>query len=988
MAAIDVKIAKQKFGGGMDALSKTFEGQMSTLSDNFNQAKNVVTQPIFDVLKDNIGSLNDMLSSGGFQDALQNVAHLVADGVGNAVRVASGAFDVLRGIFLAFTVDAGAVGLSLDAIRRTFGDTVADAIQPFAQAFMEAIPQIQAFATNAMVFIGQMGDVLNKVFSGDLPGALQTFIGAISATGGDVLAQVSQWGQAFLSWIEPLIPPLLKQLGELGAQAVDWILHVGLPLLVNALGEWAGAFIDWIAPQVDPLLHELGGLLANLVGWLVDTGLPALLENLAQWGGAFVEWVAPRIPPLLAELANLLAELGGWLLSTALPAIIDHLAKWGAEFVAWVGPQIPLLLDALGDLLGQLGNWIIDTGVPALVTALVSWGKAFLGWIGDVVQQMPGELANIGGSISEWVTGDGLQIALSEGAKLGGSVIQGVVNGLADTGGSIWGAMTRLINNAFDAGKKAADSSSPSQRAIRELGLPIVQGAVLGIQAGADAIGDAMTTAVNAGFQSVQKVDVVAQFGSAIRSMGFNEATIESICGPIAATGIANALGKAVSLVDVEKISEQIGAFTPGQGTHGTGAFERILSALGIDSRTASFQEAVNAAMQGIPVAISTPLHYFLAQGFDQATQQFDVGQTGLALKRGAEQMSLDMIQGIAGAATFVIPAVTAAKQAIADMGDATAAAAAKSLSLKDLINAFGGLGAMAAQQAGIVVDSLKSMGSTFSLQDQLMQRAVETFADRTHISWDQAAGYIKQYGITAQQILGHDIPQWARGSADGMDGMRSVLQQDKDDVVSYLQSIGVTAGKALGEDTVSALAKAITGFDLTTTAASSTAQAIKNLSEVDVQNAVNSLTELQTHVLQQQMAIDQATGHAMVPAAPSTAATTPVPSGPSVWGGYGAVLMPGPNTGYGGFGVSYLYDDGGYLPTGVSQVVNLTGQPEPVLTPGQLRTVAGGGNPVITGDIVLQLDGQVLARVTRKELLQLARRNGNAFGSLGIAVA
>lgn len=45
-----------------------------------------------------------------------------------------------------------------------------------------------------------------------------------------------------------------------------------------------------------------------------------------------------------------------------------------------------------------------------------------------------------------------------------------------------------------------------------------------------------------------------------------------------------------------------------------------------------------------------------------------------------------------------------------------------------------------------------------------------------------------------------------------------------------------------------------------------------------------------------------------------------------------------------------------------------------------------GSGGPVIAGDIVLTLDSREVARITRAELLKLGRRNGNAFGSLGVA--
>jgi hypothetical protein len=47
---------------------------------------------------------------------------------------------------------------------------------------------------------------------------------------------------------------------------------------------------------------------------------------------------------------------------------------------------------------------------------------------------------------------------------------------------------------------------------------------------------------------------------------------------------------------------------------------------------------------------------------------------------------------------------------------------------------------------------------------------------------------------------------------------------------------------------------------------------------------------------------------------------------------------------------------------------------------------VGVGAGPVINGDIVLTLDRQTIARVTREELLALGRRNGNAFGNLGAA--
>jgi hypothetical protein len=53
------------------------------------------------------------------------------------------------------------------------------------------------------------------------------------------------------------------------------------------------------------------------------------------------------------------------------------------------------------------------------------------------------------------------------------------------------------------------------------------------------------------------------------------------------------------------------------------------------------------------------------------------------------------------------------------------------------------------------------------------------------------------------------------------------------------------------------------------------------------------------------------------------------------------------------------MYDNGGYLPPGITQVVNLTGRPEPVFTADQFAGMQGGGGrqPLI-GNVDLSVNG------------------------------
>jgi hypothetical protein len=95
-----------------------------------------------------------------------------------------------------------------------------------------------------------------------------------------------------------------------------------------------------------------------------------------------------------------------------------------------------------------------------------------------------------------------------------------------------------------------------------------------------------------------------------------------------------------------------------------------------------------------------------------------------------------------------------------------------------------------------------------------------------------------------------------------------------------------------------------------------------------------------------------------------------------------GAIHMPAPPMPDVGFRAA-----GGPVSAGGAYVVGEQG-PE-MFVPRSAGTIVpngAGGGPVINGDIVLKLDRQTIARVTREELLQLGRRNGNAFGTLGVS--
>lgn len=81
VTTIVIEAMKNKFGGMMEAQSKTFEGMMSNLKDWFGQAKRIVMEPLFEVVKGKLKDLLDFLDTDAAKNMLSRVAEGMAAGV-------------------------------------------------------------------------------------------------------------------------------------------------------------------------------------------------------------------------------------------------------------------------------------------------------------------------------------------------------------------------------------------------------------------------------------------------------------------------------------------------------------------------------------------------------------------------------------------------------------------------------------------------------------------------------------------------------------------------------------------------------------------------------------------------------------------------------------------------------------------------------------------------------------------------------------------
>jgi hypothetical protein len=382
-----VKIADKKFGGGMKNLSSTFEGQMSTLQDNWNALVRTVGQPIFEALKPQLAILNDFLSSEAFQNGVKAFTDAMISGMGQAVAAIQPLINILPTIatalsqVFAFMRDGGG---DIETFRGLLNQLIGPA---GAQGVIEVFTNLVGFFRASVVPLWQsLADAASKALGGDLMGALKDAGTALAKYGAELVGSLAEWAKRFVEWVSPFVGPMLAELGRMLVQLGAWLLTVALPAIVSQLAQWALAFVQWVAPLIPPLLMELGRLYLELQKWMIFVALPAIISQLVQWGQAFLNWVATDVLP---HLPGKLKEIGEAVTKFLIQAGLAFAAEAGrtgtallAGFMAELGKLAPAAWDAIaGDDQSSLKNRLYNALRDAIMNAVAGVKK----WIDDLI---------------------------------------------------------------------------------------------------------------------------------------------------------------------------------------------------------------------------------------------------------------------------------------------------------------------------------------------------------------------------------------------------------------------------------------------------------------------------------------------------------------------------------------------------------------------------------------------------------------------------
>ncbi len=269
------KHVRDKYGGMMEAQSRTFEGMLSNLSDWFGQTKRTLMAPLFDVLRGQLQGLLTFLSSPQMQASINNIAVAMAATVERSVAVISKLTDawgemseearrrviLVAGLFLAGGpflkgVAVGIKGLEalakgftgLAAIAKTKVGLVGIAIGLVAGLAWQFADAIGAAISELGKGLRNLGVELAK-----LPGDPFFKIGLAAQSAGVSLMQMGSDLRETRQEVGGVDSALVK-LGEESLPVFDALLgsveklgREGLEDLTKKLDDWAGvsAKTDW-----------------------------------------------------------------------------------------------------------------------------------------------------------------------------------------------------------------------------------------------------------------------------------------------------------------------------------------------------------------------------------------------------------------------------------------------------------------------------------------------------------------------------------------------------------------------------------------------------------------------------------------------------------------------------------------------------------------------------------------------------------------------
>ncbi len=417
-----------------------------------------------------------------------------------AMGEASGATDA------AFTRMDQGLARTWERIKVRFSTAAVDVGERLAPIVGEAsyifLAKLPGIVDTFLGFLDRVGPSVSNAFdfAGTIAGQIGTLFATAKTEGATGIAElVDGWAGGTGELVDPVssfITSVTDLFGSIGTIATDLVIPVfdelssflvdTLPFAVTPLGLVADA-LGFIADNATILQPVLIAVVAGFVAFkavLLAQGLIAGLQAARTAMLALnVAFAANPVGFVIAAIAALVAGIVyAWNHFEGFRNVVT--AVWEAIVGAFVGAS-EWIGDATASVVGFVTDiWESVTG--AWDTVKETFGDA-VEWITNTFRELPGKilgfLAQLPGDL----------------VKLGGDLIDGLLEGLGNIAHLVGEKIRGGISSAVDGVKDFFGISSPSRVMAEEIGGPLLDGIVLAFDDGGRAVGAAITASVTAG---------------------------------------------------------------------------------------------------------------------------------------------------------------------------------------------------------------------------------------------------------------------------------------------------------------------------------------------------------------------------------------------------------------------------------------------------------------------------------------------------------
>jgi hypothetical protein len=359
------------------AMGETLTGRWSTLDDTLKGIRRTLSAGLFDELKRAIVIVQGLLDTN--KDAINAwaktwsarigaAAAVVIDGVGTIMTalmdlrtfIATGDLSEAS-VFAPFVTSLGiardAALTFIGAIKGDWAGAATTSIDPSVRSVGQLGTFLRTYVIPSVIAFGQL---FRSILTGDVGGALNALYEII-------IGSRLRVAQAFLSWIAPIIPPLMAELGKLGQSIMSWVAAQTPAFVEHFLTTWAPAFVGWLATAGEAALPHLTAFLDRITAWVEANGAPMLEAFIAHWTPQFVNWLGSAAQQIIPRLLQFQAEIVKWVATEGVPAMIQIGLDLGGAIVMGIIQALQGVTDKIRAALIQAGVPLPNSGLGAAI---------------------------------------------------------------------------------------------------------------------------------------------------------------------------------------------------------------------------------------------------------------------------------------------------------------------------------------------------------------------------------------------------------------------------------------------------------------------------------------------------------------------------------------------------------------------------------------------------------------------------------------------